>query len=149
MTDALEGRCSIQLSYWGKCTRSGNRTRTPMFRQQILSLSCLPIPPSEHLFYAFATISSNSLSINSNCLILTETNTQQIFKNIEETEPEVLVIDSIQTLHTNTIEASPGSISQIRQCTAELIKFAKETNTPVILGADQDVPPTPSATTCG
>ncbi|TVZ56308.1 DNA repair protein RadA/Sms [Lutibacter sp. Hel_I_33_5] len=72
-------------------------------------------------------------SNNSNCLVLTETNTQQIFKNIEETEPEVLVIDSIQTLHTNAIEASPGSISQIRETSAELIKFAKETATPVLL----------------
>jgi len=70
---------------------------------------------------------------NSNCLILTETNTQQIFKSIEETEPQVLVIDSIQTLHTNNIEASPGSISQIRETAAELIKFAKETATPVLL----------------
>lgn len=70
---------------------------------------------------------------NSNCLILTETNTQQIFKNIEDVTPEVLVIDSIQTLHTNTIEASPGSVSQIRETSAELIKFAKETATPVLL----------------
>ncbi|MGB1043189.1 MAG: DNA repair protein RadA [Tenacibaculum sp.] len=70
---------------------------------------------------------------NSNCLILTETNTQQIFKNIEEVQPDVLVIDSIQTLHTNSIEASPGSISQIRETSAELIKFAKETGTPVLL----------------
>ncbi len=70
---------------------------------------------------------------NSNCLILTETNTQQIFKHIEDVTPEVLVIDSIQTLHTNTIEASPGSVSQIRETSAELIKFAKETATPVLL----------------
>ncbi|MBS9774768.1 MAG: DNA repair protein RadA [Tenacibaculum sp.] len=70
---------------------------------------------------------------NSNCLILTETNTQKIFKNIEEIKPEVLIIDSIQTLHTNNIEASPGSISQIRETSAELIKFAKETATPVLL----------------
>ena len=70
---------------------------------------------------------------NSNCLILTETNTQQIFKNIEETVPDVLVIDSIQTLYTNAIEASPGSISQIREAAAELIKYAKETATPVLL----------------
>ena len=69
----------------------------------------------------------------SNCLILTETNTQQIFKNIEKVQPQVLVIDSIQTLHTNAIDASPGSISQIRETTAELIKFAKETGTPVLL----------------
>ena len=69
----------------------------------------------------------------SNCLILTATNTKEIFKNIEQTIPEILVIDSIQTLHTNAIEASPGSISQIRETTAELIKFAKETGTPVLL----------------
>ena len=70
---------------------------------------------------------------SSNCLILTATNTQEIFKNIENTAPQILVIDSIQTLHTNAIEASPGSISQIRETTAELIKFAKETGTPVLL----------------
>ena len=69
----------------------------------------------------------------SNCLILTETNTQQIFKIIEEIQPEFLIIDSIQTLHTDTIEASPGSISQIRETAAELIKYAKETATPVLL----------------
>ncbi|WP_347173202.1 DNA repair protein RadA [Polaribacter uvawellassae] len=69
----------------------------------------------------------------SNCLILTETNTQQIFKNIEEIQPEFLIIDSIQTLHTESIDATPGSISQIRETTAELIKFAKETATPVLL----------------
>ena len=67
------------------------------------------------------------------CYILTETKTQNIFKQIETTEPDILIIDSIQTLHTDYIESSAGSISQIRECTSELIKFAKETNTPVIL----------------
>jgi DNA repair protein RadA/Sms len=67
------------------------------------------------------------------CLILTETKTQNIFKSVEENTPEILVIDSIQTLHTDYIEASPGSVSQIRETTAELIKFAKETDTPVLL----------------
>jgi len=68
-----------------------------------------------------------------NCFILTETKTQNIFKQIEEIQPEVVIIDSIQTLQTEYIEASAGTISQIRECTSELIKFAKETNTPVIL----------------
>ena len=68
-----------------------------------------------------------------NCYILTETKTQNIFRQIQEIEPEIVIIDSIQTLHTDYIESSPGSISQIRECTAELIKFAKETNVPVIL----------------
>lgn len=68
-----------------------------------------------------------------NCYILTETKTQNIFKQIEELEPEIVIIDSIQTLHTDYIESSSGSISQIKECTTELIKFAKETATPVIL----------------
>jgi len=67
------------------------------------------------------------------CFILTETKTQHIFKQIAEINPDIVVIDSIQTLHTDYIESSPGSISQIRECAAELIKFAKETNTPVVL----------------
>lgn len=70
---------------------------------------------------------------NTSCFILTETKTQQIFQQIAAISPDIVVIDSIQTLHTDYIESSAGSISQIRECTAELIKFAKETNTPVIL----------------
>lgn len=68
-----------------------------------------------------------------NCYILTETKTQHIFRQIQEMEPEIVIIDSIQTLHTDFIESTAGSISQIRECTAELIKFAKETNVPVLL----------------
>ena len=67
------------------------------------------------------------------CYILSETKTQNIFRHVSELEPDILIIDSIQTLHTNHIESSPGSVSQIRETTAELIKFAKETGTPVIL----------------
>ncbi|RYC52127.1 DNA repair protein RadA [Flagellimonas olearia] len=68
-----------------------------------------------------------------NCYILTETKTQNIFQQIASLEPDLVVIDSIQTLHTDYIESAAGSISQIRECTAELIKFAKESHTPVIL----------------
>lgn len=71
--------------------------------------------------------------LNDNCYILTETKTQNIFRQIETIQPEIVIIDSIQTLQTDYIESSAGSISQIRECTAELIKFAKETNVPVIL----------------
>lgn len=70
---------------------------------------------------------------NETCFILTETKTQNIFRQIEAVEPDIVVIDSIQTLHSDHIESAAGSISQIRESTAELIKFAKETNTPVIL----------------
>ncbi len=68
-----------------------------------------------------------------NCFILTETSTQNIFKQLEQLEPEILVIDSIQTLHSAHIESTPGSVSQVRECTAELLRFAKETATPVFL----------------
>ena len=70
---------------------------------------------------------------NPDCYILTETSTQNIFHHIKELNPDVLIIDSIQTLTTASIDSSPGSISQVRECTAELMKYAKETNTPVFL----------------
>lgn len=73
------------------------------------------------------------LPSSENCFVLTETKTQLIFKQIAAIAPDILVIDSIQTLHTNHIESAAGSVSQIRECTAELIAFAKQTNTPVIL----------------
>ncbi len=69
----------------------------------------------------------------SNCFILTETSTQNIFKQIEELTPQIVIVDSIQTLYSAHIESTPGSVSQIRECTAELLRFAKETNTPVFL----------------
>jgi len=72
-------------------------------------------------------------NLNSDCLILTETNTQKIFKSIADEQPEILVIDSIQTLHTDYVESSAGSVSQIKETTTELIKFAKETGTPVLV----------------
>lgn len=72
-------------------------------------------------------------SMSDNCYILTETKTQNIFRQIEELQPEIVVIDSIQTLHSDYIESSAGSISQIKECTTELIKYAKETATPVLI----------------
>ena len=70
---------------------------------------------------------------SNNCYILTETKTQNIFKQIATLQPDIVIIDSIQTLHSDYIESSAGSISQIKACTTELIKFAKETATPVLL----------------
>jgi DNA repair protein RadA/Sms len=59
---------------------------------------------------------------------LTETKTQNIFKQIETIQPEIVIIDSIQTLHTDYIESTAGSISQIRETTAESSDLQKETN---------------------
>ena len=65
--------------------------------------------------------------------LLTETNTQTIFQEIKKLKPELVIVDSIQTLQSPFVESSPGSISQIRECAAELQRYAKETNTPVFL----------------
>jgi DNA repair protein RadA/Sms len=70
---------------------------------------------------------------NDQFYLLTETSTQTIFQEIKKLRPDLVIIDSVQTLQTPFIDSSPGSVSQIRECTAEFQRFAKETNTPVIL----------------
>lgn len=72
-------------------------------------------------------------SNHSNCYILTETNSSKILKHAQGLSPDLLVIDSIQTLSSPHIESTPGSLSQVRECAAELQRFAKETNIPVFL----------------
>ena len=72
-------------------------------------------------------------SLNESCFLLTETQLESIFKHAEQMKPDLLVIDSIQTIHSENIESSPGSISQIRECTAQLLRFSKQTETPVFL----------------
>lgn len=68
-----------------------------------------------------------------NFYLLTETNTQTIFQEIKKLKPQLVIVDSIQTLQSPFVESGPGSVSQIRECAAELQRFAKETNTPVFL----------------
>ena len=70
---------------------------------------------------------------NKDCYILTETNTQAIFKHADELEPDIIIIDSVQTLHSVYIDSPPGAISQIRECTGELQRFAKESHIPIFL----------------
>jgi DNA repair protein RadA/Sms len=70
---------------------------------------------------------------NENFYLLTETSTQIIFQEINKLNPQLVIVDSIQTLHSSYIESPPGSVSQIRECAAEFQRFAKETNTPVFL----------------
>jgi DNA repair protein RadA/Sms len=69
----------------------------------------------------------------SDCYILTETSTQQIFQHITKLEPEVVIVDSVQTLYSPVYESAPGTVSQIRGCAGELLRFAKETATPVLV----------------
>ena len=67
------------------------------------------------------------------CYLLSQTDTHKIFEQIPQLNPDLLIIDSIQTLHTPHIESGAGSVSQIKATAAELIKYAKTTNTPVVL----------------
>jgi DNA repair protein RadA/Sms len=76
---------------------------------------------------------ADSKKSNSNFHVLTETNTRNIFIAIESLQPQLIIIDSIQTLFSPLLESVAGSIGQVRQCAGELMKFAKETNTPVFL----------------
>ena len=70
---------------------------------------------------------------SSECFLLTETNTQSLLHHLGTLKPALVVIDSIQTLHSSTLDSTAGSVPQIRACTAELIQFAKNTQTPVFL----------------
>lgn len=70
---------------------------------------------------------------NENCLILTETNTSEIVKHFEDSKPDIVIIDSIQTLESTSVEATAGSISQIRETAAEMNKMAKTYHVPTFL----------------
>ncbi len=70
---------------------------------------------------------------NDDCFILTETNTQSIFQHLATLQPGIIIADSVQTLQTDLIESSAGSVSQIRECAAEMQKYSKLTGTPVFL----------------
>jgi DNA repair protein RadA/Sms len=77
---------------------------------------------------------ANRLNVaNENFYLLTETSTQAIFQEIKKLKPDLVIVDSIQTLQSNNIDSSAGSVAQIRECAAELQRFAKETDTPVFL----------------
>lgn len=68
-----------------------------------------------------------------NCMILCDTSLESIFAHIKNTSPEIIVIDSIQTISTESVDSSPGSVAQVRECASALLRFAKSSGTPVIL----------------
>ena len=72
-------------------------------------------------------------NIQCECYIVCETSLESIFAGIRESNPDMVIIDSIQTIATDSLESSAGSVGQVRECAAQLLKFAKETHTPVIL----------------
>ena len=70
---------------------------------------------------------------DSRCLVLSETLLENIINRARETNPQLIIVDSIQTIYSEALESSPGSVSQVRECAAMLLRYAKETNTPVII----------------
>ena len=113
---------ALQLSHLKVLYVSGEESEQQIkMRAERLKITANPIPSSK-----------NEIP-DAGCYILTETATQNIFKQVEIFEPNILVVDSIQTLHSAFVESGAGSVSQVRECTAELMKFAKESSTPVFL----------------
>lgn len=96
---------------------------------------------SINILYVSGEESSNQIrmrasrigDLSDHLLIFTDTSSQEIFKHAKQIQPDLVIIDSIQTLHSNAVESTPGSVSQIRECTGELQRFAKESNTPVFI----------------
>lgn len=70
---------------------------------------------------------------NPHCYLFTEVSVEKIIHEAKKLQPDLLIIDSIQTLHSQNLESSPGTVSQIRDCSNELIKFAKQSSTPIII----------------
>jgi DNA repair protein RadA/Sms len=70
---------------------------------------------------------------NTNCYVMCETSLDNLLQYLQKDIPEILIVDSVQTLSSEAIDSPPGSISQIKECTAELLRFAKSTNVPVFL----------------
>ena len=79
------------------------------------------------------TMDNGQLNVSDNFLVLCENSLEAIFDHIKEVQPEMVVIDSIQTISTEDVESSPGSISQVRECASALLRFAKTSSVPVIL----------------
>lgn len=96
---------------------------------------------NSRVFYVTGEESSQQISLrakrigkeNPDCYILNETSTQHIFKHIEKLRPKLVIIDSIQALHTDSIDSSAGSISQVKECAGEFHRYAKMSGTPVLL----------------
>jgi DNA repair protein RadA/Sms len=108
--------------------------KSTLLLQIAMNLGCKVLYVSGEESQRQIKIRSDRMNTSSDqCYVLSETKTQNIFSQIETLAPELVVIDSVQTLHTDYIDSSPGSVSQIKECTAEFIKFAKETHVPVFL----------------
>lgn len=113
----------------------------PGIGKSTLVLQTILHMPERRILYISGEESARQLKLRadrltqqpSNCLIVCETSLEQIYVHIKNTQPELVIIDSIQTISTETLDSSPGSIGQIRECAASILRFAKESHTSVIL----------------
>ena len=113
----------------------------PGIGKSTLSLQTMLNMPEKRILYVSGEESAHQLKMraerlggeNENFLLLTENSLETIFDHIKEVQPELIVIDSIQTISTEDVESSAGSIAQVRECASALLRFAKTSGVPVIL----------------
>ena len=113
----------------------------PGIGKSTLSLQTMLRLPEKKILYVSGEESAHQLKMranrlggeNENFLILCENSLESIFDHIKAEEPELVVIDSIQTIMTEDVESSAGSIAQVRECASALLRFAKSSGVPVIL----------------
>jgi DNA repair protein RadA/Sms len=113
----------------------------PGIGKSTLSLQTMLNMPEKKILYVSGEESAHQLKMraerlggeNENFLLLTENSLETIFDHIKEVQPELIVIDSIQTISTEDVESSAGSIAQVRECASALLRFAKTSGVPVIL----------------
>lgn len=114
----------------------------PGIGKSTLTLQTILRMPGRRILYVSGEESAHQLKMRAerigyqpddSCLILCDTSLESIFRHIRDTAPEIVVIDSIQTISTDTAESSPGSVTQVRECAAALLRFAKSSGVPVVL----------------
>lgn len=114
----------------------------PGIGKSTLSLQTVLHLPERRILYVSGEESAHQLKMRAsrlspdtseNLLILCETSLEAIFQHIKEVQPELVIIDSIQTISTEDVETSPGSVTQVRECASALLRFAKTSSVPVIL----------------
>ncbi len=114
----------------------------PGIGKSTLTLQTILRMPEKRILYVSGEESAHQLKMRANrishpdnesCLILCETSLEHIFAHIKDTQPDIVIIDSIQTISTEEVDSSPGSIVQVRECASALLRFAKTSGIPVVL----------------
>ena len=113
----------------------------PGIGKSTLMLQTIMRMPEKRVLYVSGEESEKQIKLRAerienataDCFVVCETTLEHIFANISECAPDIVIIDSIQTIYTEVVESSPGSVSQVRECSAAILKYAKESGTPVLL----------------